>query len=199
MCLMREAARLMRLNPDQPGPALELLAKKLLPPEEYSRDREEPRFFKTVSTGTKLLNALVEQDDHAKRAVFAALEMQKRVKRLNEEWADEGFPEIRIGVGIHTGNAVVGNVGPKMRMDYTAIGATVSLASRVEGLTKDFATEIIITRDTLEQLDGLVDVKPLGLTEIRGIDEPVEVFDVLGFTGAEAPVGGGESGSMQSE
>ena len=86
-----------------------------------------------------------------------------------------------------------------MRMDYTAIGATVSLASRVEGLTKDFATEIIITRDTLEQLDGLVDVKPLGRTEIRGIDEPVEVFDVLGFTGAEAPVGGGESGSMQSE
>ncbi len=134
-----------------------------------------------------LFNALVEQDDHAKRAVFTALEMQKRVKRLNEEWADEGFPQIRIGVGIHTGSAVVGNVGPQMRMDYTAIGATVSLASRVEGLTKDFATEVIITRDTLEQLGGLVDVKPLGPTEIRGIDEPVEVFDVLGFAGAEAP------------
>lgn len=140
-----------------------------------------------------LFNALVKQDDHAKLAVFTALEMQKRVKRLNEEWADEGFPRIRIGVGIHTGSAVVGNVGPRMRMDYTAIGATVSLASRVEGLTKDFGTEIIITRDTLEQLGGLVEVKPLGPTEIRGIDEPVEVFGVLGPAGAEGRVEDGDS------
>jgi adenylate cyclase len=132
-----------------------------------------------------LYNALTEQPDHAKRAVFTALEMQKRVKLLNEEWADDGFPAIRIGVGIHTGDAVVGNIGPEMRMDYTAIGSTVSLASRTEGLTKDFGVEVIITDHTLAQLDDLVEVKALGATEVRGIPEPVEMYQVLGFKSAE--------------
>ena len=111
--------------------------------------------------------------------------MQKRVKLLNEEWADDGFPEIRIGVGIHTGDAVVGNIGPEMRMDYTAIGSTVSLASRTEGLTKDFGVEVIVTAYTLAQLDDLVEVKALGPTEVRGIPEPVEMYQVLGFKSAE--------------
>jgi len=132
-----------------------------------------------------LYNALTEQPDHAKRAVFTALEMQKRVKLLNEEWADDGFPAIRIGVGIHTGDAVIGNIGPEMRMDYTAIGSTVSLASRTEGLTKDFGVEVIITDHTLAQLDDLVEVKALGATEVRGIPEPVEMYQVLGFKSAE--------------
>jgi len=132
-----------------------------------------------------LYNALTEQPDHAKRAVFTALEMQKRVKLLNEEWADDGFPAIRIGVGIHTGDAVVGNIGPEMRMDYTAIGSTVSLASRTEGLTKDFGVEVIITDHTLAQLDDLVEVKALGATEVRGIPKPVEMYQVLGFKTAE--------------
>jgi adenylate cyclase len=132
-----------------------------------------------------LYNALTEQPDHAKRAVFTALEMQKRVKLLNEEWADDGFPAIRIGVGIHTGDAVVGNIGPEMRMDYTAIGSTVSLAPRTEGLTKDFGVEVIITDHTLAQLDDLVEVKALGATEVRGIPEPVEMYQVLGFKSAE--------------
>ncbi len=128
-----------------------------------------------------LYNAVVEQPDHAKRAVFTALEMQERLKRLNHEWADEGFPEIRIGVGVHTGKAVVGNLGPEMRRDYTAIGSTVSLASRTEGLTKDFGVGVIVTQDTLDQLEGLVEVKALGAIEVRGIPEPVEMYEVLGF------------------
>lgn len=126
-----------------------------------------------------LFNALQEQPDHAKRAVFSAIEMQKRVDSLCEEWAEEGFPEIRIGVGIHTGNAVVGNIGPEMKMDYTAIGSTVSLASRVEGLTKDFKKPIIITEATYLQLDGAVEGQPLGETEIRGIPEPVVLYAVV--------------------
>ena len=137
-----------------------------------------------------LYNALTEQPDHAKRAVFTALEMQKRVKLLNEEWADDGFPAIRIGVGIHTGDAVVGNIGPEMRMDYTAIGSTVSLASRTEGLTKDFGVEVIVTNYTLAQLDDLVEVKALGATEVRGIPEPVEMYQVLGFKNGEGDTEG---------
>ncbi len=138
-----------------------------------------------------LYNAVVEQPDHAKRAVFTALEMQQRLKRLNEEWADEGFPEIRIGVGIHTGLAVVGNLGPEMRKDYTAIGSTVSLASRTEGLTKDFGVEVIVTQHTLDQLEGMVEVKALGATEVRGIPEPVEMYQVLGFKSDETSVDSG--------
>ncbi len=141
-----------------------------------------------------LYNAVVEQPDHAKRAVFTALEMQARLKRLNEEWADEGFPQIRIGVGVHTGLAVVGNVGPEMRKDYTAIGSTVSLASRTEELTKDFGVEVIVTQDTLDQLEGMVEVKALGGTEVRGIPEPVEMYQVLGFKSDETSV---DSGSVE--
>jgi len=130
-----------------------------------------------------LYNALSEQPDHARRAVFTAIEMIERVERLNKEWADEDFPEIRIGVGVHTGNAVVGNLGPEIRMDYTAIGSTVSLASRVEGLNKDLKTQILITEDTLKQLEGLVEVRPMGPIDVRGIPEPVEIYEVLGFKG----------------
>lgn len=140
-----------------------------------------------------LYNALVEQPDHAKRAVFTALEMRARLERLNEEWQEEGFPEIRIGVGIHTGRAVVGNVGTAIRMDYTAIGSTVSLASRIEGLTKEFAMDIIITDETWRQLDGMLETKPLGPVEIRGIPEPVVVHQVVGVKTDEESIDGDSS------
>ncbi|MFP3902728.1 MAG: CHASE2 domain-containing protein [Armatimonadota bacterium] len=126
-----------------------------------------------------LFNALQEQPDHAKRAVFSAIEMQRRVDSLCEDWAEEGFPQIRIGVGVHTGDAVVGNIGPEMKMDYTAIGSTVSLASRVEGLTKDYKEPIIITEATYQQLDGVVEARQLGEIEIRGIPEPVMLYAVI--------------------
>ena len=83
-------------------------------------------------------------------------------------------------MGVHTGKAVVGNLGPEIRKDYTAIGSTVSLASRTEELTKDLGVEVIVTQDTLDQLEGLVEVKPLGATEVRGIPDPVEMYQVLG-------------------
>jgi len=127
-----------------------------------------------------LFNALRPQPDHAKRAVFTALEMQERLDSLNEEWTAEGFPDLRIGIGINTGQAVVGNVGSQVRMDYTAIGETVSLASRLQELTKQFEGNILIAEATHQQLDEMVKTRPLGAQRLRGIPVPVVVYDVVG-------------------
>lgn len=129
--------------------------------------------------------APVPQEDHADRALAAALEMQKELAALNEKWRATGGPRFDIGVGINSGPVVVGNVGSPERMDYTIMGGEVNLASRLEGLNKEYGTRIIFSERTLKYVrrpGELPPVKFLGKARVRGLSAPVGIytFDQIG-------------------
>jgi adenylate cyclase len=130
--------------------------------------------------------------DHARRAVECALEMTDELERLNRRWSDAGrLADLRIGIGINTGEAVVGNIGSlKHKLDYTAIGDAVNLASRLEGLNKDMGTTIIISDTTRAALgDGYL-LAPLPEAHVKGKEQAVAVHELRGRRLAEpsAPV-----------
>ena len=119
--------------------------------------------------------------DHAHRAVASAIAMQERLFELQAKWLKEGLPAIDIGIGIHTGDMVVGNIGARDRLDFTIIGDSVNLASRVESLNKEMKTRILITRATLESVADELEVRgPFSVT-VKGKEEGVEVFEVIGW------------------
>ena len=127
-------------------------------------------------------NAPVELPEHAQQAVLTALEMIKELDFINENFKKRGFPEIDIGIGINTGLAVIGNMGTDMRFDYTAIGDTVNLASRLEGLNKLYGTRIIISESTfnaLKQSNTKFFVRELDLIRVKGKKEPVKIYEII--------------------
>lgn len=128
--------------------------------------------------------APVKHPDHARRAVEAALDLQEALEgEVNPELERMGLPRIRARVGIHTGTVVVGNIGSPDRMEYTAIGDTVNVASRLEGLNKEFGTSIIVGETTFQQLDGAYRARVLGEVKVRGRRKPLKVFSIEGRGG----------------
>jgi adenylate cyclase len=126
--------------------------------------------------------APVPDPDHARRAVEAALDMLAEVDALDRAWRERGTSAgLAIGIGIHTGEAVVGNVGSLARkLDYTAIGDAVNLASRLEGLNKEYGTRAIVSASTRGAADGPYDFHPLGDVRVKGKEEPVRIFELRG-------------------
>src|SRR6266498_4172601 len=125
-----------------------------------------------------LFGAPLAHEDHAVRACYAALRMQESVNR----YADgvrrtEGVP-IQIRVGLNSGEVVVGAIGNDLKMDYTAVGQTVHLASRMEQMATPGS--IMMTADTLQLAEGYVQVKSLGPVNVKGLPEPVAVYEVTG-------------------
>lgn len=125
-------------------------------------------------------NAPAEVENHPTRAVACAVEMIEETARLRERWENEGKPALRIGIGVHTGEAVVGNIGSERVFGYTVIGDTVNLASRLEGKNKEYGTEIIISESTLERLEGSFDVTYLDEVKVKGKENAVRIFQVRG-------------------
>lgn len=125
-----------------------------------------------------IFGAPLEDPDAAYNCVSAALGMSAAVKKLNEEFVRRGSSPISIGIGIHTGEAVVGNIGSARKMEYTAIGDTVNLASRIEGLNKKFKTEILISSDTFEALQGRMPADLLGEEQVKGRTQSVSIYAV---------------------
>jgi adenylate cyclase len=111
-------------------------------------------------------------------AVQTAFDMLRRLEELNRvRDRNSPFPEVHIGVGIHTGPLTCGSVGSASRLEYSVIGETVNLASRLESLNKDFHTEIIMTGDTYEIVkDVFPNLYPLGSTPVRGFDNPLPIY-----------------------
>ena len=130
-----------------------------------------------------LWNAPIDDADHAANACLAALACRAAATRLNQDMAREELPPFHTRFGIHSGVAVVGNVGSPQRMQYTALGAMVNLASRVEGLNKRFATDILITGAVEAQVRGRFLVRPLGQVVAAGTSVPTALFELLGTAG----------------
>jgi adenylate cyclase len=130
--------------------------------------------------------APLPQPDHAVRAVRCALEMLERLDALNHAHGLEGRPELRMGIGIHTGTAVVGTMGASHRQDYTAIGPTVNLASRLEQLTKEHEFDIIVSEITQQIVGGEVPLREAGTANIKGVAEPLKIFTPVLKPGAAA-------------
>lgn len=116
--------------------------------------------------------------DQADNAVRAAKGMMRKLTQLNGEQRARGEPEINIGIGIYTGPAVVGNIGSVERFDYTVIGDTVNVASRLEGLNKQYGTNIIIGESTKDKCRGKYRFRALGSVEVKGRKEPLAVYAV---------------------
>jgi predicted ATPase/class 3 adenylate cyclase len=125
-----------------------------------------------------LFGAPLAHEDHAVRACYAALRMQETVKRYAEDIRRTQGIRVRIRIGLNSGDVVVRAVGSDLRMDYTAVGQTTHLAARMEQLADPGA--ILLTSGTLALAEGYIDVKSIGPTPVKGLAEPVEVYELLG-------------------
>jgi len=125
-----------------------------------------------------LFGAPLAHEDHAVRACYAALRLQESVKRYAEGARREHGVTVRIRVGLNSGEVVVRAIGSDLHMDYTAVGQTTHLAARMEQLAEPGS--ILLSPATLELAEGYVEVKPLGPLPVKGLPEPVEVYELVG-------------------
>ncbi|MBI4240135.1 MAG: CHASE2 domain-containing protein [Candidatus Rokubacteria bacterium] len=125
-----------------------------------------------------LYNVPLDQADHAERAVRTALEFQARLRPLAARFQAKYGGDLRCGVGINTGDAVVGTIGAEQRLEYTAIGDTINLGSRLEGITKDFEVSIVISESTYEEVRGRFLTRYLGEVKVKGKEVAVKIYGV---------------------
>ncbi|HVH50263.1 MAG TPA: adenylate/guanylate cyclase domain-containing protein [Candidatus Bathyarchaeia archaeon] len=125
-------------------------------------------------------NAPFEQESHAALACRTALDMMARIHQMQEKWAAEGKPRLDIGIGLNTGVASVGNMGSSLRYGYTALGDSVNLASRLEGLNKDYGTHILVNETTYlaTKNSGFV-FRELDLIRVKGKLQPVVIYELV--------------------
>lgn len=119
----------------------------------------------------------VPQEDHAVRAVAASLEIQERMARLRAQASADEWPMI-VRIGLHTGELVAGDIGSESMLEYTVMGETVSVASRLEGANKELGTSILMSAATARMIVPSYSPRSLGNIEVRGLAEPLEVFTV---------------------
>jgi class 3 adenylate cyclase len=126
-----------------------------------------------------VFGAPVPVPDHRRLAVRAAIGMRRRLKIVNRRLVQQGYSPLRHGIGIYSGEVLAGNIGGGDRVSYSLVGDTVNLASRLQGLNKQFGTEIIIGARTLAGIDKDIPVKQLPPTPIKGKTKKVDIFTVL--------------------
>jgi adenylate cyclase len=125
--------------------------------------------------------APIPQEDHAIRACTASLQMQEALVGIRERWKKEGKPNIHVRIGLSTGDMVVGNMGGRGKFDYTVMGDTVNLGSRLEGANKEYGTYIMISQKTYERVKEKVVARQLDLLVVKGKTEPIAVYELIGF------------------
>jgi class 3 adenylate cyclase/tetratricopeptide (TPR) repeat protein len=125
-----------------------------------------------------LFGAPLAHEDHGVRACYAALDMQGAIRRYADEvWRTDGVT-VKIRVGLNSGEVVVGAIGSDLRVDYTAVGQTTHLAARMEQLATPGT--VLLTADTLRLAEGYVTAKPLGPVPVKGLEAPLEVYELTG-------------------
>jgi adenylate cyclase len=126
------------------------------------------------------------QADHAMRACRTGLHMLQALHRLQAGWQTRGLPRIDIGIGVNTGPMLVGNMGSKIRKSITVMGDSVNLASRLEGINRQFGTNLIISEGTYLQVKDQVVARELDLIRVKGKMHPVKVYELLALA-ADSP------------
>src|SRR5207245_1960887 len=127
-----------------------------------------------------LFGAPLAHEDHAVRACYAALAMQEAMRRYTEEVRHTHGVEMQLRVGLNSGAVVVRAIGDDLHMDYSAVGQTTHLAARMEQLAPPGS--IRLTADTLRLAEGFIQVTSLGLVPVKGLAEPVAVWELVGVT-----------------
>src|SRR5437588_9323095 len=125
-----------------------------------------------------LFGAPIAHEDHGVRAAYAALRMQEAVKRYSDDLRRSQGTAVRVRVGLNSGEVVVRAIDNDLHMDYSAVGATTHLAARMEQLATPGT--IRLTSETLRLVEGLVQVRSLGPVPVKGMADPVDVYELLG-------------------
>jgi len=123
--------------------------------------------------------APLKDSEHARHALYAALEMMDELKIMQAEFEARGWPLVNIGIGLNTGTMNVGNMGSEFRMAYTVLGDAVNLGSRLEGLTKEYGVNIIVSETTKKNIQEYI-FRELDLVRVKGKSEPVAIFEPVG-------------------
>lgn len=123
--------------------------------------------------------APLSDSEHARHALYAAMEMMDELKVMQADFKSRGWPEVNIGIGINTGNMSVGNMGSEFRMAYTVLGDAVNLGSRLEGLTKNYGVNVIVSESTKTCIPEFI-FRELDLVRVKGKNEPVAIFEPVG-------------------
>jgi adenylate cyclase len=135
-----------------------------------------------------IFGAPVPIPDHAEKACRAALAMIDELDKLQAKWVAEDREPFRMGIGINTGEMVVGNLGSEQLFDYTVVGDGVNLGARLESLNKEYETKrhIIISESTYEAAKDVVEVRRLGEVLVKGKTRPVVIYELVGLRAAAA-------------
>ena len=124
--------------------------------------------------------APIATKDHAEKAVTAAKEMLDALHEVNRTLKERGFEmDIKIGIGINTGVATIGNIGSEKKLSYTVVGDTVNLASRLESITKEYNSPLVFSEYTYEQVKNTIDCELLGNVKIKGREQPVTIYTLV--------------------
>ncbi|VAW68507.1 Adenylate cyclase [hydrothermal vent metagenome] len=124
--------------------------------------------------------APLKDPHHARNALNAGMEMLQAIKQLNKELLTQGKAEIKIGIGINTGDMNVGNKGSEFRVDYTVLGDSVNLGSRLEGLTKNYGVDFIVNETTCREVPEY-EYRKLDYVKVKGKDKPVTIYEPVGL------------------
>ena len=124
-------------------------------------------------------NAPIDNSKHRQMAIKSAIEMQKELVKLNKKLTAEGLPEINIGIGINSGEALVGNMGSEQRFDYSVIGDAVNLASRLESSSKTLGKTLVIGEGTRETIENKFKFKYIDSIKVKGKTEEIKVYTIL--------------------
>ena len=124
-------------------------------------------------------NAPVQRTDHVLRGCAGALRAARRIERVNNTWATEGRPRIRIRIGLHCASVLVGNVGSSTRLNYTALGDGVNVAARLEGINKHFGTTICISDSIYDEVRAEILVRPLKRVQVKGRKTEFMTYELL--------------------
>ena len=132
-----------------------------------------------------IFGAPLTQEDHAKRACLTALAMRDKLKSLRRAWEEMERPQLTARTGVNSGNMLVGNIGSKYRFSYGALGDDVNLGSRLEGLNKQYGTEILIGENTADLIDRQFRLRKMDYVRVKGKEKPVRVYELLGVAGIQ--------------
>lgn len=130
---------------------------------------------------------LIGLKNHAESSAKASLQMITALEKINQKLKSQNLPEIKIGIGLNTGEVIIGNVGSQQRLNYTVIGDSVNLASRLEGLTKQYGVLIIISEATNIQITNNYLTRYLDLITVKGKEKPVTIYELMDYQ-KEKPV-----------